>query len=82
MEGRYVSQTFGDPDDLKLISSMPPFARTAAPESLFEQVLEKNFRGCGDPLTLTCSSSLSKAAEDGKLIASSLRCGDQVIAPD
>jgi uncharacterized protein (DUF1810 family) len=53
VEGRSVSQIFGYPDDLKLRSSMTLFARvTPDSPSVFDRVLQKYFRGEGDPRTL------------------------------
>jgi uncharacterized protein (DUF1810 family) len=51
--GRSARQIFGDPDDLKLRSSATLFAAiSAAPSSLFQQVLDKYFNGSPDAATL------------------------------
>lgn len=44
-----VSDIFGDPDDLKLMSSMSLFAGISPPDSVFQQVLDQFFNGrhCG-----------------------------------
>ncbi len=52
IEGRSVSEIFGDPDDLKLRSSMTLFAFVAGPHSVFARVLEKYFSGKRDARTL------------------------------
>jgi uncharacterized protein (DUF1810 family) len=53
VEGRYVSEIFGYPDDLKLKSSMTLFASVAEnPHSVFNSVLEKYFQGEQDARTL------------------------------
>jgi uncharacterized protein (DUF1810 family) len=52
LNGKTASQIFGDPDDLKLRSSMTLFALAEGPGSLFEEVLTKYFSGGRDRLTL------------------------------
>jgi uncharacterized protein (DUF1810 family) len=52
IEGRLVDEIFGYPDDLKLRSSMTLFAKAAAEDRVFEDVLEKYFGGEGDRQTL------------------------------
>ena len=53
VEGRSVSDIFGYPDDMKLMSSMTLFASVAEnPHSVFIQVLEKYFQGKQDDRTL------------------------------
>ena len=50
VEGRTVSQIFGNPDDLKFRSSMTLFARE---ERLFQDALDKYFGSEADTATLT-----------------------------
>jgi len=52
LQGKTASQIFGDPDDLKLRSSMTLFALAGGPGSLFEEVLARYFGGGKDRLTL------------------------------
>lgn len=52
VEGRTVHDMMGDPDDLKLRSSMTLFASVAGPDSVFQRVLDKYFDGEGDVRTL------------------------------
>jgi uncharacterized protein (DUF1810 family) len=52
VNGRSATQIMGDPDDLKLRSSMTLFARVSGPESIFRQVLEKYYGGAEDPKTV------------------------------
>lgn len=52
LQGETASQIFGDPDDLKLRSSMTVFALAEGPGSLFEEVLARYFGGGTDRLTL------------------------------
>ena len=52
VEGRSVSEIFGYPDDLKLKSSMTLFACVPNSPSVFDQVLDKYFRGERDAKTL------------------------------
>lgn len=51
VNGRSATQIMGDPDDLKLRSSMTLFARVSDPQSIFRQVLEKYYGGAEDPKT-------------------------------
>jgi uncharacterized protein (DUF1810 family) len=50
VEGRTISQIFGNPDDLKFRSSMTLFARE---EPLFQHALDKYFGGEADTATRT-----------------------------
>lgn len=52
LQGKTASQIFGDPDDLKLRSSMTLFALAEGSGSVFEKVLAKYFGGGTDRLTL------------------------------
>jgi uncharacterized protein (DUF1810 family) len=52
LEGRSATEIFGDPDDLKLRSSMTLFELAAGPGSVFGQVIDKYFDGRRDPATL------------------------------
>lgn len=52
VDGKSVSDIMGYPDDLKLRSSMTLFARAADDIAVFNQVLEKLFKGDPDPATL------------------------------
>jgi len=52
IKGKTASQIFGDPDDLKLRSSMTLFALAEEPGSIFEEVLARYFGGGKDRLTL------------------------------
>lgn len=45
-------QIFGDPDDLKLHSSLTLFAQAAPGEALFGACLQKYYNGTPDPATL------------------------------
>jgi uncharacterized protein (DUF1810 family) len=59
VEGRSVSDIFGYPDDMKLMSSMTLFAAVEDnPDSVFIQVLEKYFQGKRDHRTLQLLESL------------------------
>ena len=51
LKGKTATQVMGNPDDLKLKSSMTLFAAVAAPDSPFQQVLARYFSGLGDPRT-------------------------------
>jgi len=69
VEGRSASNIFGYPDDLKLKSSMTLFAFVAAPDSVFDRVLEKYFKGQRDERTLqlqekTGTSPLKRVLHD------------------
>ena len=50
---RSAHQIFGDPDDMKLHSSLTLFARAAPAEPLFLDCLAKYFNGEPDPATLS-----------------------------
>lgn len=50
--GKSARQIMGEPDDVKLQSSMTLFAAVAAPGSAFELVLQKYFSGARDRKTL------------------------------
>lgn len=52
VKGRTATQIFGYPDDLKLRSCMTLFAKTDAPDSVFDQVLKKYYGGRPDHRTL------------------------------
>ena len=52
VHGRSAAQIFGYPDDIKFRSSMTLFAEISAPDSVFEQALDKYFDGQKDPKTL------------------------------
>ena len=52
LEGRTLGQIFGQPDDLKLRSSMTLFANVAQDDQIFQTALEKYCDGKQDPLTL------------------------------
>ncbi len=56
IEGRSISEIFGDPDDLKLKSSMTLFACVAEPRSVFVRILDKYFHGERDVRTLHLST--------------------------
>jgi uncharacterized protein (DUF1810 family) len=53
LEGNNATQIFGNPDDLKLRSSMTLFAAVADSDPIFQQVLDKYFQGKEDLPTLT-----------------------------
>jgi len=53
--GRSAWEIFGSPDDLKLQSSATLFAQVAKPDSVFERLLVKYFRGERDAATLALS---------------------------
>jgi len=48
-----ASQVFGNPDDMKLKSSMTLFASVPNADAVFQQVLDKFFHGNKDQKTLT-----------------------------
>lgn len=50
-QGLSASEILGSPDDLKLCSSMTLFAKFAAPDNVFEKVLEKFYGGVADHAT-------------------------------
>ena len=52
VEGRSAHEIFGSPDDIKLKSSATLFAHVSPPDSVFERVLDKYFRGERDDKTL------------------------------
>ena len=52
VEGRTASEIFGDPDDMKLRSSMTLFAHADSGDSVFVRVLQKYFGGKEDGATL------------------------------
>ena len=52
VEGRSAHEIFGSPDDSKLKSSVTLFAHVSPPDSVFERVLDKYFRGERDGKTL------------------------------
>ncbi len=51
-EGRSAHQIFGDPDDIKLHSSLTLFAQAAPDEPLFRACLQKFYDGAPDAATL------------------------------
>jgi uncharacterized protein (DUF1810 family) len=52
-EGNNATQIFGNPDDLKLRSSMTLFAAVPASDSVFQRVLDRFFQGKADQQTIT-----------------------------
>jgi uncharacterized protein (DUF1810 family) len=52
IEGRSARQILGEPDDLKLRSSMTLFGTVGAPDDPFGAVLDKYFDGLPDPRTV------------------------------
>lgn len=52
VEGRSAPEIFGSPDDMKLQSCATLFAAVSPPESVFERLLSKYFRGEPDEQTL------------------------------
>jgi uncharacterized protein (DUF1810 family) len=52
IEGRTAAEIFGSPDDMKLRSCATLFASVSPPESVFERLLVKYFRGERDDKTL------------------------------
>jgi uncharacterized protein (DUF1810 family) len=52
LSGRSAHEIFGNPDELKLRSSMTLFAAAAGPDSVFARVLQRYFGGEPDPRTL------------------------------
>jgi uncharacterized protein (DUF1810 family) len=52
VEGRTAHDIFGSPDDLKFRSSMTLFSSCATEPQVFQDALDKYFKGEGDPLTL------------------------------
>ncbi len=53
LEGTNATQVFGNPDDLKLRSSMTLFAAVKDSDPVFKQVIAKYFQGKDDQQTLT-----------------------------
>ena len=53
VRGRSAAEIFGYPDDLKLRSCLTLFVQVAQPGSVFEQALEKYYRGQPDEQTLS-----------------------------
>lgn len=66
IKGRSVSEIFGDPDDLKLKSSMTLFATVAEPGSVFVRVLDKYFQGERDARTLDILEKLKEKKTEEK----------------
>lgn len=52
VDGGSAHEIFGSPDDIKLKSSATLFAHVSPPDSVFERVLDKYFRGERDDKTL------------------------------
>ena len=52
IDGKTANQIFGNPDDLKLRSSMTLFANVKNADPIFDEVLNKYFNGQPDKLTL------------------------------
>jgi uncharacterized protein (DUF1810 family) len=52
IHGRFASEVFGAPDDMKLRSSATLFAAVSPPGSVFERLLEKYFDGERDQRTV------------------------------
>jgi uncharacterized protein (DUF1810 family) len=52
LEGRNATAIFGQPDDVKLKSSMTLFSRVPGSPAIFQQVLDKFFYGLGDEKTI------------------------------
>lgn len=61
VEGRSASEVFGSPDDMKLRSFATLFATVSPAGSVFEQVLQKFFRGVRDEKTLRLMGVESRA---------------------
>ena len=61
-EGRTAHAIFGDPDDLKLCSSMTLFAAAAEADSVFARVLAKYFGGRRDAATIRLLAALERTA--------------------
>lgn len=58
IEGKSMREAFGSPDDLKLRSSATLFAAVSPPDSVFERVVEKQYRGVRDPKTMKLLEAL------------------------
>lgn len=54
LEGVSAHAIMGSPDDLKLRSCATLFAQVDEAGSVFEQILDKYYKGERDPLTLAC----------------------------
>lgn len=54
LEGLSAHAIMGSPDDLKLRSCATLFAQVDEAGSVFEQILDKYYKGERDPLTLAC----------------------------
>ena len=52
VEGRSATEIFGSPDDMKLRSCATLFACVSPPDSVFDRLLDKYFRGERDGKTL------------------------------
>lgn len=52
VEGQSAEEIFGSPDDLKLRSCATLFAQVSPPDSVFDRLLNKYFRGVPDQRTL------------------------------
>ncbi len=52
-QGKSAHQIFGDPDDMKLHSSLTLFAQAAPAEPLWRECLVQYFGGAPDPATLS-----------------------------
>jgi uncharacterized protein (DUF1810 family) len=59
--GRSALEIFGSPDDIKLRSCATLFESVSPPGSVFQQLLEKYFRGVRDEKTLQLLSIATKA---------------------
>jgi uncharacterized protein (DUF1810 family) len=57
VEGRSAAQIFGSPDDMKLKSCATLFASILPPDSVFDRLLGKYYRGERDPRTLELLAS-------------------------
>lgn len=60
VEGRSAHEIFGSPDDMKLKSCATLFAYVSPPGSVFEQLLEKFFKGDRDQKTLDLLANSSQ----------------------
>ena len=58
IKGKSAHEIMGDPDDLKLKSSMTLFAAVAEPKSVFRAVLDRYFSGEVDARTLDYLAAL------------------------
>ncbi len=65
VEGRTAHAIFGDPDDLKLCSSMTLFAAVAEADSVFARVLAKYFGGRRDARTIEVLRALEPHGDTG-----------------